>query len=161
MFKLPSTIKFRMAAGLVVSAVVLLAVLTLYGWANHWFNVGDELQRHIAKLGGKIERVPQYTDGIEDKDLIRYKVDLRGIKITDDDLVLLAKSKEISQLDLAFTPVTDSGMLRLAAMAELAVVNLTGTKITDAGLAKVAELCALCKASISRTPPSPTRVWQI
>jgi hypothetical protein len=94
----------------------------------------DGIEAHVKKLGGKMTLVNWYK-----KDEVRHKVDLRGLKISDDDLAPLARSTTIVDLDLAFTPVGDAGMKHVSQMRELAMVDLSGTKVTDAGLERLGE----------------------
>src|SRR5205807_185712 len=89
---------------------------------------GKDLAIFVEKLGGKAKRVPW------PKDRVAYHVDLRGTKVTDDDLLPLGQMKGLDSLDLSFTAVTDKGIAHLAGSAELASVELIGTRVTNAAI---------------------------
>jgi hypothetical protein len=122
----------RLVASLFLMLVFAAALpLALPGTIRGESAAGDDLHKHIAKLGGKIER-NQWQ-----KEFTRYNVSLRGLKISDADLAPLAKSQEIETLDLALTPITDAAIEHINAMAALNGLDFTGTKITDLALAKL------------------------
>src|SRR5262249_27098558 len=89
---------------------------------------GKDLHVLVEKLGGKVERLPY------PKDEVNYSVDLKGTKVTDDDLVPLTKFKEMKGLDLSFTAVTDKGVEHLVGAAGLRHLDLVGTRVTDAAV---------------------------
>ncbi len=88
---------------------------------------GKDLPIFVDKLGGKVKRHNW-------KDKVSYTVDLKGTKVTDADLRLLAPMRGLATLDLAFTAVTDKGIAHLAGAEDLSSLDLTGTRVTDAAV---------------------------
>jgi hypothetical protein len=89
---------------------------------------GKDLGPYVGRLGGKVTRLTWV------KDKVAYDVDLRGTRVSDDDLLELGLMKGVYSLDLSFTGVTDKGVGYLAGSADLSDLNLAGTKVTDASV---------------------------
>jgi hypothetical protein len=90
---------------------------------------GKNLPVLVEKLGGKVKR----QDWRVEKSVL-YTVDLKGTKVTDEDLHLLGSMRGMASLDLSFTGITDKGIAHLAGAAELSNLELTATKVTDAAV---------------------------
>jgi hypothetical protein len=106
---------------------------------------GKDLALYVGKLGGKATRQTWL------KDRVAYDVDLRGTKVTDDDLAALGIMKGIYTLNLSFTAVTDKGVAHLAGNSDLAGLNLAGTKVTDAAVAALCRIPSLSTLNIAQT----------
>src|SRR5437016_5285138 len=121
---LPSRLEDPMFHGLVV---VLLGLIPTAPAQD-----GKDLVAYVEKLGGTAKQVVYYdTDGKKiEKGL--YLVDLKGKKVSDEDVRQLARMKGLHNLDLSFTQVTDKGVEHLGGVQELNGLDLVGTRVTDA-----------------------------
>ena len=106
---------------------------------------GKDLAILVDKLGGKVKRQPF------PKDREFYQVDLKGTKVTDVDLFLLAGMKGLYDLDLSSTGVTDKGITNLAAARELSSLDLVGTKVTDAAIKDLRRIPNLHGINLAQT----------
>lgn len=104
-----------------------------------------ELAQQISKLGGKFKRIRP------DKNRFTYELDLRGTRVTDDDLKLFGEARGLTDLDLSFTVVTDKGIAHLARAAELDTLRLNGTKVTDAAVLLLRRLPQLRAVELAQT----------
>jgi hypothetical protein len=68
------------------------------------------------------------------------EVDLRGTKITDDDLALLASLPSLQTLCLQHTSVTDAGLAYVGGLSHLTTLDLRETQITGAGVRQLSAL---------------------
>jgi mono/diheme cytochrome c family protein len=57
-----------------------------------------------------------------------------GSAVTDDDLAVVARMKNLTRLHLERTAITDAGLAKLKDLDQLEYLNLYGTAITDVGL---------------------------
>lgn len=96
-------------------------------------------------LGGKMKRVTWF------RHRIAYEVDLKGTPTTDEDLLLLGRSKRLHHLDLSFTPVTDKDIVHLSTAPELVTLELMGTKVTDKAIAHLRRIPALNSINLAQT----------
>ena len=108
-------------------------------------NLASNVPQHIKKLGGKMERLDWF------KDRIAYKVDLRGTKTTDADLLVISKMPGISTLDLSFTRVSDKGIATLAGYKNLHDLELAGAKVTDKVIATLMKIPDLDSVNLAQT----------
>jgi hypothetical protein len=88
------------------------------------------------------------------------KVDLRGRRLTDADLVHLTAFPGLQVVDLEDTPVTDAGLAHIARLPELRYLTLARTKITDDGLAHLRELPELRYLNLALTGINGTGLMQ-
>jgi hypothetical protein len=65
-------------------------------------------------------------------------IGLRGLKITDSDLLVVKQFPNLRRVDLSGTRITDAGLKHLEGM-KLDVVNVKGTKVTEQGAARLQE----------------------
>jgi hypothetical protein len=105
----------------------------------------SNVPEHIKKLGGKMERLNWF------KDRIAYKVDLKGTKTTDADLLLISKMPNISSLNLSFTRVTDKGIAVLGGYKHLHALELNGVKVTDEAIATLVKIPNLDTVQLAQT----------
>ncbi len=78
---------------------------------------------------------PEVLEALGDKSLAQLEeLDLRGTKITDADLALIAQLTGLRSLSLRGTLVTDFGIWQLGALTSLEDLSLRSTQITSAGL---------------------------
>ena len=68
------------------------------------------------------------------------EVDLRGTKVTDDDLALLASLPSLKTLCLQHTAVTDAGLAYLGRLSQLSTLDLRETQVTGAGVRQLPAL---------------------
>jgi F-box/leucine-rich repeat protein 14 len=80
-----------------------------------------------------------------------YSIDLRGSKVSDDDLDWIVQLHEIKELNLANTPVTDAGVEKLGGLEYLSSLNLGGTRVTDQGIAALGNLRDLARLRVIDT----------
>ena len=67
-------------------------------------------------------------------------LDLRFLKLTDEDIAVLASMSQLEWLDLSANPeITDQGIAHLAKCTRLRCLTLTGTSVTPAGVAALKE----------------------
>lgn len=83
------------------------------------------------------------------KQLISLK--LGNSKITDANLVVIAKLLSLTRLFLERTAITDKGIVQLKRLSQLQYLNLVGTKVTAKGLEQLKELKNLQKVFIYQT----------
>ncbi|MEI9908885.1 MAG: c-type cytochrome domain-containing protein [Bacteroidota bacterium] len=83
------------------------------------------------------------------KQLISLK--LGNSKITDTNLVVIAKLSSLTRLSLERTPVTDKGIVQLKSLSQLQYLNLVGTKVTAKGLEQLKELKNLQQVFLYQT----------
>ncbi len=65
-------------------------------------------------------------------------IGLRGLKITDADLLVAKQFPNLRRVDLSGTRITDAGLKHFEGM-KLDVVNVKGTKVTEQGAARLQE----------------------
>ncbi|MCP4887191.1 MAG: hypothetical protein GY904_11345, partial [Planctomycetaceae bacterium] len=80
-------------------------------------------------------------------------LDERGEALTDADLALICRARELSELDLSgCTRITDEGLSCLADLEQLKSLSLSGChRITIAGIEGISELPKLERLDISQT----------
>ena len=83
------------------------------------------------------------------KQLIWLK--LAYCKITDINLVTVAKLSSLTRLHLEKTAVTDTGLANLKTLTQLQYINISGTKITAKGLEQLSSLKQLQQIYIYQT----------
>jgi uncharacterized membrane protein/mono/diheme cytochrome c family protein len=76
---------------------------------------------------------------------------LGNAKITDTNLVAIAKLISLTRLFLERTSVTDKGIAQLKNLSQLQYLNLVGTKVTAKGLEQLKELKNLQKIFLYQT----------
>ena len=104
----------------------------------------DDAIEKLKTFGAKIE---------QDEDGSVRKVDLKEIRIVDDNLDLLAPFTKLEELRLEKTGITDAGLEKLKQLKTLKVLNLGEcVLITDAGLAHLGDLAELTKCDLYGTP---------
>ena len=133
----------------------------------------DQIIAQVERLGGKVD----LDETQPSKPIV--KIDLHATKVTDAELMFLAKSKnalrQLRYLDLRLTHIGDSGAANLKDLTSLETLNLFrtqvgdeglgylkkltelqtlligGTKVTDAGLANLKSMKKLKKLSLFQT----------
>ena len=88
----------------------------------------------IKALGGKVVSDPTRAGNPV------LKVVLKGDKVADKDLALLATFADLRELDLSGARVTNAGLARLKGLIRLENLNLSRTLVTDEGLAHLRPL---------------------
>jgi len=92
--------------------------------------------------------------GFDYDDRTVASIDLAFLRITDDQLQILAFFPQLKELDLTGTDVSDVGLATLSGLRELESLKLRGTILTDAGLEHFAALSKLKILDLSRTTVS-------
>ncbi len=85
-------------------------------------------------------------------------VDFHGVRVTGDNLDLLAALPNLREVNLYNTGLSDDSLDHLKTLAGLQTLNLCATRVTDAGLATLPRFPS-CTRSTSTTTPSPTPAW--
>jgi len=91
----------------------------------------------VEKLGGKVVR-----DETEASRPLK-EVYLNGNQVTDAELKLLTRLKNLSKLHLSETRVTDAGLKELSSLKMLTTLSIINTPVTDAGMKEFAALTGL------------------
>ncbi len=107
-------------------------------------HAGDGLERSVAQL----ERLAADV----------LWLDLKGTPVTDAQLRVLPKLKNLQRLHLERTAVTDAGLAQVKLCAQLAYLNLYGTKITDAGLKQLTGLKELSHLYVWQSAVTPAGI---
>ena len=61
-------------------------------------------------------------------------MDLTGSAIGDDELLVIANTQTVRELNLSSTQITDAGLKHLYALHTLRLLNLTGTSVSDSAI---------------------------
>ncbi len=88
-------------------------------------------------------------------------LDLKGTMVSDAQLRLLPKLKNLQRLHLERTAVTDAGLAQVKLCAQLTYLNLYGTKITDAGLRQLSGLSALTHLYVWQSAVTPAGIAEV
>lgn len=106
----------------------------------------DELPGYIASipLPGKVAYTKTPEGALD-------RVDLAYTPVTNEDLLTLAKSPTIRELNLTNTGITDDGIVHLKEFPSLESVSLYGSPITDASIELFMEMPKLKFAGLNTT----------
>lgn len=80
-----------------------------------------------------------------------FGLSIRGAKVTNGDLPILAPLQQLQALHLAETGITDAGLKELAALTQLRTLSLPSAAITDAGLKELARVPQLQSLNLAAT----------
>jgi serine/threonine protein kinase/Leucine-rich repeat (LRR) protein len=80
------------------------------------------------------------------------KLNLRDIRLGNDDLSMLAQLPELIELNLAKVPIDDRGLAHLAALTKLRSLNLATTQVKGTGLAVLSQLNELAHLDLEYAP---------
>ncbi|HEY9712639.1 MAG TPA: hypothetical protein V6C72_04170 [Chroococcales cyanobacterium] len=80
-----------------------------------------------------------------------HSVDLSHTTIKDEDLVHIARQKDLQELDLSDTQITDRGVEHIVKLPGLMKLWLDKTQITDQSLAELKKIKGLAKLSLTGT----------
>ena len=103
------------------------------------------LVAQVEQLGGKALRADARPGSPV------TQIDLTNSRVTDENLVVVARNTRLKLLLLDSTPITNAGLSNLKGITELLGLSLKDTKITDAGLVHLKELKSLQILSLSNT----------
>jgi repressor of nif and glnA expression len=111
--------------------------------------------RRLQELGGTI----QFDREGKDRAVIR--VYLSGVKISDEDLLILKELHELKELSISGQTqkspprsdgkITDKGVKTIGQLSKLESLNLCGNRITDTGLKELRELKEIRRLDLSLT----------
>ena len=80
-----------------------------------------------------------------------WELDLSGLRVTADDLALLAALPDLVALDLGQTEIGDAELAELGDLTQLESLGLRGALISDGGLASLAGLQSLDSLDLNAT----------
>ena len=83
---------------------------------------------------------------LDDRDLVHLQslgklrwLSLRGTRVTDQGMPLVARLETLEELDLEGTEITDAGLALLARLTRLQTIDLRSTSVTAEGIARFQE----------------------
>jgi hypothetical protein len=88
-------------------------------------------------------------------------LDLKGTTVTDAQLRVLPKLKNLQRLHLERTAVTDAALAQVKLCTQLTYLNLYGTKVTDAGLRQLSGLSALAHLYVWQSAVTPAGIAEL
>jgi mono/diheme cytochrome c family protein len=88
-------------------------------------------------------------------------LDLKGTLVSDAQLRLLPKLKNLQRLHLERTAISDAGLAQVKLCTQLTYLNLYGTKITDAGLRQLSSLSALAHLYVWQSAATPAGIAEL
>jgi Leucine-rich repeat (LRR) protein len=89
------------------------------------------------------------------------RLNLRGTKITDSTLEMLAGVPSIVWLDIGWAQITDTGLDHLSALANLRWLTMGGNKLTDTALQFLRQMPQLEYLDISGTQRTDSGLWSL
>jgi mono/diheme cytochrome c family protein len=110
-------------------------------------HAGDTLERALAQ----VDRLGQDV----------LWLDLKGTTVSDAQLRVLPKLKNLQRLHLERTAVTDAALAQVKLCTQLTYLNLYGTKITDAGLRQLSGLSALAHLFVWQSAVTPAGIAEL
>jgi Leucine-rich repeat (LRR) protein len=100
------------------------------------------------------------TAAIRDwKHLVR--LNLRGTKVTDATLEMLARLTTLQVLDVSDAQLTDLGLNHLTSLTNLRELSMGGNKLTDAGLQFLRQLPQLVYLDLAGVQRTDSGLWSI
>ena len=153
----PNKLQLFAVGGVAAIAVSVGAIWLLYSMTDHSGQQenaeidpelrGEQAFKALKELGGVFtsRKFGTTTLGRGGKILgsnVRetFSLDLRGSRITDEDLKhvkFFNESRPLDQLTLDDAQITDAGLVHLMELHGLSVLSLKGTKVTDEGVKKL------------------------
>ncbi len=88
-------------------------------------------------------------------------LDLKGSTVTDAQLRVLAKLKNLQRLHLERTAVGDAALAQVKGCAQLVYLNLYASKVTDAGLKQLESLGKLANLYVWQSQVTPAGIAQL
>jgi hypothetical protein len=88
-------------------------------------------------------------------------LDLKGSAVTEAQLRLLGKLKNLQRLHLERTAIGDGALAQVRACTQLAYLNLYATKITDAGLKQLDGLAKLAHLYVWQSQVTPEGIARL
>jgi Leucine-rich repeat (LRR) protein len=89
------------------------------------------------------------------------RLDLRGTKITDSTLEMLAGVPSIEWLDIGWAQITDIGLDHLTALTNLRWLTMGGNKLTDTALQFLRQMPQLEYLDIGGTQRTDSGLWSL
>lgn len=89
------------------------------------------------------------------------RLNLRGTKITDSTLEMLAGLPSIERLDIGWAQITDTGLDHLSALTNLRWLTMGGNKLTDTALQFLRQMPQIEYLDISGTQRTDSGLWSL
>jgi Leucine-rich repeat (LRR) protein len=89
------------------------------------------------------------------------RLNLRGTKITDSTLEMLAGLPAIERLDIGWAQITDTGLDHLSALTNLRWLTMGGNKLTDTALQFLRQMPQLEYLDIGGTQRTDSGLWSL
>jgi hypothetical protein len=150
--RLTQRAKPSLLAPAIVLATALSAALAIYcQWLFFLstFRPGSDLSLDEAAV--ELSRFGQLERDETRPDRPIFDVTLRGRRVTDGTMNLVARLKSIRSLRLDDTRVSDAGLRQIVALGELRWLYLDGTLITDEGVQSLVQLTSIEGLSLRDT----------
>jgi mono/diheme cytochrome c family protein len=88
-------------------------------------------------------------------------LDLKGTTVSDAQLRVLGKLKNLQRLHLERTAVGDAALAQIKLCTQLTYLNLYGTKVTDVGLRQLSGLSALSHLYVWQSAVTPAGIAEL
>ena len=89
------------------------------------------------------------------------RLNLRGTKITDKTLEMLATVPTLESLDIGFAEITDVGLDHLAVLPNLRELTIGGNKLTDLGMQMLRQLSQLTYLDLGGSQRTDSGLWSV
>lgn len=89
------------------------------------------------------------------------RLNLRGTKLTDKTLEMLATTPLLESLDVGFAEITDVGLDHLALLPKLRELTIGGNKLTDDGIQLLRQLPQLTYLDLGGSQRTDSGLWSI
>ncbi|HVW87648.1 MAG TPA: hypothetical protein VHB50_23335 [Bryobacteraceae bacterium] len=89
------------------------------------------------------------------------RLNLRGTKITDATLEMLAGVTSLRSLDIGYAQLTDVGLNNLTSLTNLRELSMGGNKLTDNGLEFLRQLPQIAYLDLAGTQRTDSGLWSI
>jgi Leucine-rich repeat (LRR) protein len=89
------------------------------------------------------------------------RLNLRGTKITDKTLEMLATVPTLESLDIGFAEITDVGLDHLSVLPNLRELTIGGNKLTDLGVQMLRQLPQLTYLDLGGSQRTDSGLWSV
>jgi hypothetical protein len=156
---LPPTTLDVLAATLPTPDAAALKALSDAGGSVHTLSKNNAaLSLDLSHASDALERAFPLLDRLA-QDVLW--LDLKGTPVTDAQLRVLSKMKNVQRLHLERTAVGDAAMAQVKLCTQLTYLNLYATKVTDAGLRQLTGLSALAHLYVWQSAVTPAGIAEL